>query len=57
VDIHSRDTATLAASVAAALAGAHIVRVHSVRPTVEALAIADAILHAEDQENHEGAPF
>jgi len=43
----SRDTATLAASVAAALAGAHIVRVHSVRPTVEALAIADAILRAE----------
>jgi dihydropteroate synthase len=42
-----RDTATLAASVAAALAGAHIVRVHSVRPAVEALAIADAILHAK----------
>ncbi len=42
----ARDTATIAASVAAALAGAHIVRVHSVRPIVEALAIADAILHA-----------
>jgi dihydropteroate synthase len=40
------DAATLAASVAAALAGAHIVRVHAVRPAVEALAIADAILNA-----------
>jgi dihydropteroate synthase len=39
-----RDTATLAACVAAALAGAHLVRVHEVRPAVEALAIADAIL-------------
>lgn len=39
-----RNNATLAASVAAALAGAHIVRVHSVRPALEALAIADAIL-------------
>jgi dihydropteroate synthase len=43
----ARDTATLAATVAAALAGAHIVRVHSVRPAVEALAITDAILQAE----------
>jgi dihydropteroate synthase len=42
----ARDSATIAASVAAALAGAHIVRVHAVRPTVEALAIADAILGA-----------
>lgn len=43
----ARDTATLAATVAAALAGAHIVRVHAVRPAVEALAIADAILAAQ----------
>jgi dihydropteroate synthase len=42
----ARDAATLAASVAAALAGAHIIRVHAVRPAVEALAIADAILRA-----------
>jgi dihydropteroate synthase len=41
-----RDTATLATSVAAALAGAHIVRVHAVRQTIEALAIADAIVRA-----------
>jgi len=47
VGAHPRDTATLAASVAATLAGAHIVRVHAVRPTVEALAIADAILRAK----------
>jgi dihydropteroate synthase len=57
---HTRDAATLAASVAAALAGAHIVRVHAVRPAVEAMAVADAILRAEeahdDQEKHEGAP-
>jgi dihydropteroate synthase len=43
----ARDTATLAATVAAALAGAHVVRVHAVRPAVEALAVADAILRAE----------
>jgi dihydropteroate synthase len=47
VGLASRDAATLAASVAAVLAGAHIVRVHAVRPAVEALAIADAILRAE----------
>ncbi len=40
----NRDTVTLAATVAAALAGAHIVRVHAVAPAIEALAIADAIL-------------
>jgi len=40
----TRESATLAACVAAALAGAHLVRVHEVRPAVEALAIADAIL-------------
>ena len=41
-----RDLATLAACVAAALAGAHLVRVHEVRPSVEALAVADAIASA-----------
>jgi dihydropteroate synthase len=41
-----RDAATLAASVAAVLAGAHIVRVHAVRAAVEAMAVADAILRA-----------
>jgi dihydropteroate synthase len=45
--LHARDIATLAATVAAALAGAHIVRVHAVAPAVEALAIADAILQAK----------
>jgi dihydropteroate synthase len=36
--------ATNAANVAAILAGAHILRTHEVRPTVEAAAIADRIL-------------
>ena len=40
------ESLTLAATVAAALAGAHIVRVHAVAPAVEALAIADAIQQA-----------
>jgi dihydropteroate synthase len=44
----ARENATLAASVAAALAGSHIVRVHAVRPAVEALAVADAILRATE---------
>lgn len=39
-----RGHATLAATVAAILAGASLVRVHDVRPAVEAAAIADAIL-------------
>jgi dihydropteroate synthase len=39
-----RGPATLAATTAAILAGAHIVRVHDVRPAVEAARIADAIL-------------
>jgi dihydropteroate synthase len=38
--------ATTAANVAAILAGAHILRVHDVRATVEAAAIADRILTA-----------
>ena len=37
---------TLAAVTACVLQGAHIVRVHDVRPTVEAVAVADAILAA-----------
>ena len=41
-----RGNATLAASTASILAGADIVRVHNVRPAVEAARIADAILSA-----------
>jgi dihydropteroate synthase len=41
-----RENASLAAATAAILAGAHMVRVHDVRATREAAAIADAILAA-----------
>ena len=44
--VQSRETASLAALVAAILNGASIVRVHQVRPAVEAALIADAI-HAQ----------
>jgi dihydropteroate synthase len=44
--IHARETASIAALVAAILHGASIVRVHDVRPAVEAARIADAILNA-----------
>jgi dihydropteroate synthase len=44
--VNERGNATIAATVAAILAGAHIVRVHDVRPAVEAARIADAILGA-----------
>ncbi len=44
LDTPALDNATLAASIAATLAGAHIVRVHAVRSAIEALAIADAIV-------------
>jgi dihydropteroate synthase len=39
-------SATTAANTAAILAGAHILRVHDVRPAREAAAIADRILAA-----------
>ncbi|MFT4114083.1 dihydropteroate synthase [Silvibacterium sp.] len=42
--VEARENATVAAHVAAILAGAHIVRVHAVRPMAEAARIADAIL-------------
>jgi dihydropteroate synthase len=44
--VAERDTASLAAMVAAILGGADIVRVHDVRPAVEAARIADAVLAA-----------
>ena len=42
-----RETASLAAMTAAILHGASIVRVHAVRPAVEASRIADAILEKQ----------
>ncbi len=42
----SRLHATTASNVAAIFSGAHILRVHDVRPTVEAAAIADSVLAA-----------
>jgi dihydropteroate synthase len=47
VPVHLRGNATLAATAATILAGASIVRVHDVRPAVEAAAVADAILAGE----------
>jgi dihydropteroate synthase len=44
--VTARGNATIAATVAAILAGAHIVRVHEARPAAEAARIADAILSA-----------
>jgi dihydropteroate synthase len=44
--VEARENASLAAMTAAILNGAAIVRVHSVRPAVEAASIADAILAA-----------
>lgn len=44
--IEAREIASIAASVTAILNGASIIRTHSVRPAVEAVRIADAILDA-----------
>ena len=44
--VEARETASVAAQVAALLHGASIVRVHTVRPAVEAARIADALLSA-----------
>jgi dihydropteroate synthase len=46
VPVESRGTASVAAVTATILAGAHLVRVHEVRPAREAAAIADAVLAA-----------
>jgi dihydropteroate synthase len=46
IPVHARGNATLAATTAAILAGASVVRVHAVRAAVEAAAIADAIAAA-----------
>lgn len=45
--VEARETASVAALVAAILQGASIVRVHSVRAAVEAARIADAVLAAQ----------
>lgn len=45
--VAARETASIAAMVAAILNGASMVRVHSVRPALEAALIADAILAAQ----------
>ena len=45
--IADRENASLAAMTAAILHGASIVRVHAVRPAVEAARIADAILEGK----------
>jgi len=47
--VGSRGSASLAAVTAAILAGAHLVRVHDVRPAREAAAIADAVLSTSDK--------
>lgn len=44
---HGRENASIAAMVTAILHGASIVRVHAVRPAVEAARIADAVLAAQ----------
>lgn len=49
VPVDTRENASLAAMTAAILNGASIVRVHSVRPAVEAARIADAIVAASEQ--------
>jgi dihydropteroate synthase len=48
--VEQRETASVAAMVAAIFNGASIVRVHAVRPAVEAALIADAILAARRSE-------
>ncbi|MDE3187936.1 MAG: dihydropteroate synthase [Acidobacteriota bacterium] len=48
--VEARETASVAALVAAILHGASIVRVHNVRAAVEAARIADAVLAAEQPE-------
>ena len=53
--VEARETASVAALVAAILQGASIVRVHEARPAVEAAAIADAVLNGAVGESDERA--
>jgi dihydropteroate synthase len=46
--VEARETASLAAMVAAILHGASVVRVHEVRPAVEAALIADEVIKGRD---------
>ena len=48
VPVASRGSASIAAITATILAGAHMIRVHDVRPAREAAAIADAVLAAAE---------
>jgi len=50
VSVEARETASLAAMTSAILHGASIVRMHAVRPAIEAARIADAILSASQPE-------
>jgi dihydropteroate synthase len=50
--VEARETASVAALVAAILHGASIVRVHAVRPAVEAALVADAVLAAKTAFGH-----
>jgi dihydropteroate synthase len=45
--VDARETASLAAMVAAILHGASVVRVHAVRPAVEAALVADAVANRD----------
>ncbi|HYK93634.1 MAG TPA: dihydropteroate synthase [Thermoplasmata archaeon] len=53
-DVNDRLEAGLAAAVVAALHGVHIVRTHDVRPTVRALAVADAVRSSGGRLTSEG---
>ncbi len=53
--VETRETASVAALVAAILHGASIVRVHEVRPAVEAALFADAMLNGEMEESDSGS--
>jgi dihydropteroate synthase len=48
--VEARETASLAAMVAAILNGASVVRVHAVRPALEAARVADAVVNAGNRE-------
>jgi dihydropteroate synthase len=45
--VERRETASVAGLVAAILHGASVVRVHQVRPAVEAALVADAVLEGQ----------
>ncbi len=51
-EAHERDTGTMATIAAGVMNGAHIVRVHNVKRTLETVKVIDAIMRGSASDHH-----